>query len=277
MGKFFLVLLLAAVTSSCGKNVTVNLAEAALLWRVDDFFDIDRSQRTQIKSDFRSALQEINDKAIPELEPLIFSESLMTKSCDQVTKDYVSLKPKIEVAWGKVLQHTYSFIDSVTKKQIEYFIEKVQEDIDEDEDELKNSSELAHAKIEKRTSRTIDLWEELIGELSPAQTDKLKEHIRNSKNLDHLFIQSRKKNLIVVKAKSEAQAETEVKSFMKTYLIDWEDQQTPELKKANAERRKQNETFYLNFFCAANPEQKKHFQNTVRDYLNLFRKVYIKK
>lgn len=272
MGKFVSVLFLAMVMSSCGKNVTVNLAEAALLWRVDDFFDIDSSQRTQIKSDFRRALQEINDEAVPELEPLIFSESLVTKSCEQITKDYASVKPKIESAWGKVLQHTYSFIDSVNKKQIEYFIEKVQEDIDDDEDDLKNSSKLAQAKLEKRSNRTIDLWEELIGDLSAAQADKLKEHIRNSKNLEHLFLESRKKNLNVVKSKSE----TEVKSFMKTYLNDWEDQQTQELKKANAERRERNEAFYLNFFCAASPEQKKHFQNTVRDYLNLFRKVYIR-
>lgn len=255
--------------SSCGKNVTVNLAETALLWRVDDYFDIDHNQRAQIKANFRSALKEANDETVPELEIRIFSEALQSQSCEQIKKDYASLKPKIESAWIKLLRHGYSFIDSVSKKQIEYFIDQVQDDLKDEASELKST--IANSKLEKRIKRTINVWEELLGSLTNIQTEQIKDYMNRSKNIDHLFYESRQKNLAVVKSKSES----EVKAYVKTYLIDWEEQQTPELKKAFNERRTNNESFSLEFFCAATIEQKKHFQNTVRDYLDLTRKVYI--
>jgi hypothetical protein len=271
MKKIVSVLILAAVISSCGKNVTVSLAETALVWRVDDYFDINRSQRDLIKSEFRAALAEVNQQTVPDFEKIIFSKDLVTKSCEQIKSDYQILKPKLETAWITFLRHGYSFIEAVKKEQIDFFLKKVQSDLNDDKIDLKSSS-IANEKLERRTKRTLKIWEELFGDLSKTQMDQIKSHLENSKISDRLFFESRQENLNVIKSKSEAEA----KAYMKSYLTSWQDQQSTELREASIQRRLSNESFSLNLFCNASPKQKEYFQQTVRDYLDLFRKVYVK-
>lgn len=254
--------------SSCGKNLTVNLAETALLWRVDDYFDINRDQRKEIKSNFRQALKTVDQNYIPAFEKVIFSNDLITKDCPQIEKSYAQLKPQLEEMRTVLLKQSYSFIDSVKSKQVEYFIDQAKDELAKDE---KKSKSDRINKLEKSLKRTQDIMHELFGELSTAQQQSIQDHVLQQKNNEDLILQSRKNNLLLLQSKSE----TEVKDFMKNYIIQWRDYQLPELKTAMIERVANNEKFYLKFFCLASEKQKKHFQNTVADYLNLVRKVYI--
>ena len=128
MKKLFVLPFVFLFLSSCGKNLTVNLAETALLWRVDDYFDISRDQRKELKSNFRQALKNASDQSMPEFEKVIFSEALITKDCNQVEKSYSDLKPQIEQLRTGFLKQSFSFIETLDSKQIEYFIDYAQKE-----------------------------------------------------------------------------------------------------------------------------------------------------
>lgn len=256
--------------NSCGKNLTVNLAEAVLLWRVDDYFDLRQDQRKMIKSDFRQALKSVNEKDLPGFEKIVFDESLINKNCSDVEKSYLQLKPQLEEIRSKFLKLSAGFIDSVDEEQVKYFIKKAKEEIAKDEAITKTER---INKLEKKWNRTQDIMTEIFGDLTKSQQQSLQDHVLKQKDFSDLILQSRKKNLALLMNKSD----TEVKIFMKDYVSQWRDYQTPELKAAVIERETYFEKFYLNFFCQASGKQKKYFQATVLDYLKLIRQVYIDK
>ena len=138
MKRLIFISLVSVFLSSCGKNLTVNLAETALLWRIDDYFDINRDQRKEIKSNFRKALKTADQDDLPAFGKVIFSDELIAKDCTQIEKSYFQLKPQIEEMRTKILKQSYSFIDSVNSKQVEYFIEQVKEDVAKDEKKSKS-------------------------------------------------------------------------------------------------------------------------------------------
>ncbi len=268
MKQLIVLSLMCLILSSCGKNLTVNLAETALLWRVDDYFDIDKNQRKDLKSNFRQALKQVNDEIIPEFEKVIFSEALITKECVQVEKSYYELKPQFEQLRIRFLKRSFSFIDSVNPKQVEYFIEQTNKEIAKDE--KKSNSDRVNAS-EKRLKRTQSTLQELFGDLTAPQQQSVQTHVLEQKSYENFLIESRKKNINVLQNKSVPEA----KQYLKNYVIQWRDFHTAELKAAVLEREVRNEKFFLDFFCTASVKQKKHFQTTVADYLNLFRKVYL--
>ncbi len=105
MKRLIFISLVSLLLFSCGKNLTVNLAETALLWRVDDYFDINRDQRSEIKSNFRQALKTADQEDLPFFEKVIFSEDLIAKDCPQIEKSYYQLKPHFEDMRTKILKH----------------------------------------------------------------------------------------------------------------------------------------------------------------------------
>lgn len=268
MNRLALLLLTFLVLSSCGKNLTVNLAETALLWRIDDYFDINRDQRNEIKSKFRQALKSADQKYIPGFEKIILSDELVAKDCSQVEKSYYTLKPQLEEMRTEFLKQSSGFVDSIKSDQMTYFFKEASHEIAKDEN---GSNSDRASKVEKRLKRTQDVMQELFGDLTAEQQQSLQNHILNQKHHDKLILESRKKNLAILQKKSEA----EVKNFMKDYLIQWRNYQTPELSAAMQDREISNEKFYLNFFCQASEKQKKQFQKTIMEYLDLIRKVYI--
>lgn len=258
--------------TSCGPQITVNLAESALAWRVDDFFDIDQKQRQAVKKDFRLFLNEIHEAEIQKAKAIIFETPWKTQTCLEVEQHYKILSALFEQGQKKLIKRSESFIATIEPNQVKYFISAFSKELKEDENKITNRSD----RIERRQAQTLKTWNELFDDtLSAEQVMQLKNYVETAPDLSKLNLENRKKVLGEIEAANQIGLK-EVRNYFTRYLQDRPSFQTPELRMASAARRKNAEAFFLKFVCEAKPEQKIALQNTVKEYLDTVEKVYIK-
>lgn len=264
--------LVAGLATSCGPQLTVNLAESALTWRVDDFFDINQKQRQEIKSQFRLFLQDLHQNEIKKAREIVLDSAWPSKTCSDIELQYASIRELFEQGQKKFSIQAESFVDSLEDKQIQYFVEALKEEIKDDEKKSKDPS----ARLERRIEQTLRTWNELFDDsLTEKQTTELKSHILESSDLSSLFLDNRKRMLSEVE-KAQKVSGVQVKEYFKKYLRDRNSMIERKLQEASNERRLKSEAFFLKFVCNASLEQKKTFQSVIRSYLEAIEEIYIK-
>lgn len=177
---------LAMLATSCGPQLTVNLAESALTWRVDDFFDINQKQRQEIKAHFRTFLKDLHQNELKKARAVILDSDWPTKSCSEVDVQYASIRELFDQGQKKFSLKAENFVDSIEDKQIQYFIEALKEEIADDE---KKSADKT-AALERRIKQTLRTWNELFDDsLTLRQTAEVKSYIVDSLDLSPLFLE----------------------------------------------------------------------------------------
>ncbi len=257
----------------CGPQLTINLAETALVWRVDDMFDLDQKQRTQLKQEFRSYMADIYKNEVKSAREIFFDPQWTTQSCSDVNLKYQVIREQFEAGQKKLVARSIGYLDGISDEQILLFAPYLKSEIQKDEKRYNDRKN----RLEDRFDRTLQIWNELYDDsLTTGQQQQLKTYLQAGTDLGLLFLENRKKLLNKVESLTKEKKSSELRALFKSYLEEPEKHRDAILNKSLKERREKAETFFLNFVCESSLAQKKAMQDTVAEYLAMVEKVYVK-
>lgn len=273
---YFAFIWIAIFTSCTQQRMAFRFADTAASWKADDYFDLSSAQKEQVKKHLKLFLNEAyenNDREFPKLFDK--ADQLLAKVTDQEKLDCLEAD-KIKTEVGTIFlnipalsaNHIKTLTDSLSPKQIQYFINQVANDIKEDEQKLKDEAEL-HSK---RLKRTQDNLKAFLGSLSDEQEKALRSHLES---YPFPFAERLKnKKTTYEKLKVASVDHESFQKFILNYVQNWRNHQSAEYLKISDELHTQNERFYLKLICEASPKQlgflRKKLGEIKRDFEEFF-------
>lgn len=265
--------------SSCSQQrLAFRFADTAASWKADDYFDITSEQKDAVKTHLRLFLKkayENNDQEIPKIFER--ADKILSTVNDQNKIDCREIE-KVTVESGKIFadiiklssNDIQTLIQTLNKKQIQYFIDQVAKKIKDDED-LKKKSE----REARRLTRNLDNSKLFLGTLSSEQESALREHIKNNPFPSAEQLKNNKENFEKLKL-----ANTSPENFQKfflDYIQNWRNYRSPTYLKLSDDLRLKNEIFYQNLVCQASTKQLNHFRQKLSEIKKDFEEFFIKK
>lgn len=265
--------------SSCSQQrLAFRFADTAASWKADDYFDITSEQKDAVKTHLKIFLRkayENNDQELPKIFER--ADKILSTVNDQNKIDCREVE-KITVQSGKIFSDIIKLssndiqklLQTLNKKQIQFFIDQVAKKIEEDEDVKKNSE-----REDRRLIRNLDNSKLFLGSLSSEQESALRTHIKNNPFPSAEQLKNNKENFEKLKL-----ANTTPENFQKfilDYIQNWRNYQSATYLKLSDDLRRQNEIFYQNLICQASTKQLKHLRQKLSEIKKDFEEFFIQK
>lgn len=275
--NFALVCLL--LFSSCSQQrLAFRFADTAASWKADDYFDITSEQKNAVKTHLKLFLKKAYENNDQEL-PKIFEQAdqILSAVNDQNKIDCREIE-KITLRSGKIFSDVIklssndiqTLIQTLNKKQIQYFIDQVAKKIEDDES-VKKISE----REERRLNRNLDNSKLFLGSLSAEQESSLRAHIKSNPFPTAEQLKNNKINF--EKLKLANSTPENFQKFFIDYIHNWRNYQSATYLKLSDDLRQQNEMFYQNLVCQASTKQLKHLRQKLLEIRKDFEEFFIQK
>lgn len=277
MKLFYLAIWIGLLASCSQQRLAIRFADSAVSWTADDYFDLTSSQKEDVKKEFKLLMKSIYENNKREI-PLMFDrvDSVLANTSEQKKIDCSEIK-KIKTQAGTVVPslvkigaiQVQKISEKLSEKQIQYFVREVGKKIEEEELQLKKSSE----REEKRLENTLDNLLSFLGSLTEKQKAEVEKHIKANPFPFEEQLNTKKSNYEKLKVSS---VRTEAfRSFVLDYIQDSRKYQSAIYLKKADELRLNNEVFYQNLICEATTQQLKFLRKKLSGIKADFEEFFI--
>lgn len=216
--------------TGCNTSFLGVALESMTVSKVDDYFDLENSQKDQltkdIEKDFRELRQEVFPqvaKSLRELDAQFSKDAVQAPMITKIFDDSESYLKKVTVKFEKTAIKTAA---TLSEKQFQYFAKEMREKIEESQEDT-SSAEGALKQSVKRYTKSLEFW---IGNLSRDQRTRLIEFLKN-----HPYpwsLQNRSKYAVLEKFLNSRKNPEELEKFVKAFATDYEAFRLPEFNQA---------------------------------------------
>jgi hypothetical protein len=231
----------------CGSSFMGVALQSMTVSKVDDYFDLESTQKDQLNKDVEKDLKEMRQDVFPQV-----AKSLRELDV-QFSKDSVSAPGSL---MAKIFEDSESYLKKVTVKfentavktaatlnesQFQYFAKKIRENIEESQEDT-NSPEGALKQSMKRYTKSVEFW---VGNISRDQKTKLRDFLKN-----HPYpwsLQNKSKQAVLDQFLNSRKNPEELKKFVKGFATDYDTYRLPEFKAA----LKVHQTAFQEFFATS--------------------------
>lgn len=210
--------------------------------KVDDYFDLDSSQKEQLKKDVESDIKNLRQDVFPqvakslrELEVLFGQDAVQTSMVAKIFEDSESYLKKATIKFENT---ALKVAPTLTDKQFDHFAEEVRENIEDSREDTATSAGALKQSM-KRYTRMLEFW---VGNLNRDQRHQLREFL--SKNPYPWELQNKSKQAVLEKFLNSRKDPEELKKFVKAFASDYDVYRLPEFKTA----LKQHQAAFQEFF-----------------------------
>jgi hypothetical protein len=190
--KFRLVLvgLMVGLLISCTSTLAYRYADWLVVWKLDQYFDLTRDQKTFLRGRLQELLARHRKEALPLYET--FLTQIKDKSSDGLTREevewifavYQDLRRDL---FERIVADGATFLASVNEQQIRHLAQVFRKENDTVEKRLKGSSE---KHLSDRATATLDWLKDWLGPLTAEQKQQISQLSRNlpdmqAMRLDH--------------------------------------------------------------------------------------------
>lgn len=236
--------------------------ESMTVSKVDDYFDLDSTQKEQLKKDIQSDLKNVKQDVLPqvakslrELDVLFTQDAVQTS---MVAKIFTDSEAYIKQAATKFEATAVKMSATLSEKQFQHFAEEMREKIEDSQDDTKTSADALKQSM-KRYTKTLEFW---VGSLSRDQRAQLKEFL--SKNPYPWDLQNKSKQAALEQFLNSRKNPEELKKFVKGFVNDYDAYRTAEFKTAlRAHQAAFQEFFVMNLWPTVQKSQRQELKENL--------------
>lgn len=246
MKTFLLIFSLGALMaglSGCGSTFMGVALESLTVSKVDDYFDLEDSQKDQLKKDVEKDFRELRQEVLPqvakslrELDGQLNKNELQTPVVAKIFEDSEAYLKKVT---GKFENTAIKTAATLSEKQFQHFAKEIREKIEESQEDT-SSADGALKQSMKRYTKSIEFW---VGNLSRDQRTKLMEFLKN-----HPYpwsLQNRSKYAVLEKFLESRKNPEELEKFVKTFATDYQALRLPEFNQALKSHQSAFQEFFV--------------------------------
>jgi hypothetical protein len=243
-------------------DLALQWADTAVLYGLEDYFEIDKAQRSQFKKDFNAVLLDVQANDFSQWADFlknqaneIENESVNRESLVNSFKKFRDYFKSAAIKFEPLIQN---LIDKQAAKKFELFdaqfLKKYNTDL-ENLSEPKNQTET----LKKRFDTWIDFTVESV---TKDQKKSIQKQQTENPLPQQLQLESRK--AVFEKFKATRTDAVQRKQFINSFFANWDSLQSPEYVAAKATYENNLIDWLLQFYATLNKDQKKTFIKNLR-------------
>lgn len=217
--------------SGCGSSFMGVALQSMTVSKVDDYFDLESSQKDQISKDVEKDLKEIRQDVFPQIAKSLreldvqFSskDGVQTPLIAKIFDDSESYFKKITIKFENT---ALKLSTTLSEKQFQHFAEEVREKIEESKEDT-DSAAGALKQSMKRYTKTIEFW---VGNISRNQKNQLRDFLKA-----HPYpwaLQNKSKQAVLDQFLNSRKNPEDLKKFVKVFAADFDVLRLPEFNQA---------------------------------------------
>jgi len=267
--------LLASMLSGCAIiSVGYNYADAYLRYSINSYTSFNDAQKEIIHKEVDDFMQWHRNYMLPEYVSFL-RELQQTAQSDAALKkqDVARLRSRVRTLYVKTLQPTVrpaaSLLSAVDEEQIDELVKSfAKENNKQKNKELDGSLD---DRLRKRSERTIDFLENLVGGFSDKQLEKIREMSHQLPYATALYIQVREDNQArLVELLKNKKSEAEISAFLAAWLL------TPDANRSRDEQgtmrafENASDEMIVSVYQMLTDRQKKTLLKNIQKYIDIF-------
>ena len=267
--------LLASMLSGCAIiSVGYNYADAYLRYSINSYTSFNDAQKEIIHKEVDDFMQWHRNYMLPEYVSFL-RELQQTAQSDAALKkqDVARLRSRVRTLYVKTLQPTVrpaaSLLSAVDEEQIDELVKSfAKENNKQKNKELDGSLD---DRLRKRSERTIDFLENLVGGFSDKQLEKIREMSHQLPYATALYIQVREDNQArLIELLKNKRSEAELSAFLSAWLL------TPDANRSRDEQgilrafENASDEMIVSVYQMLTDRQKKTLLKNIQKYIDIF-------
>lgn len=270
--------LLASMLSGCAIiSVGYNYADAYLRYSINSYTSFNDAQNEIIHRDVDDFMQWHRKYMLPEYVSFLRELQQTAQSGAALKKqDVARLRSRVRTLYVKTLQPTVgpaaSLLSAVDEEQIDELVKSfAKENNKQKNKELDGSLD---DRLRKRSERTIDFLENLVGGFSDRQLEKIREISHQLPYATALYIQVREDNQArLVELLKNKKSEAELSAFLSAWLL------TPDASRSRDEQgtlrafENASDEMIVSIYQILTGRQKKTLLKNIQKYIDIFQEL----
>lgn len=257
----FVIGLLAGCSRS---TIIFNIADSLLISQTDKYFDLDRSQKEDLKKNLNKDLDGLRKEMFPrvaasfrQLAPQVQTDNLSNEIIEETYQQFFDYFKETSRRFKDTAVHLAL---TLKPEQFSYFEKAVQKDIAKLEKRYKDPEEALESSQEKY-ERSLELW---FGDLSRDQKNLLAEFLKE--NPFPWKLQAENKAYLLKQFLARQQDKEKLKEFVENYHTDYESLRLPAFKEALDRHKSAFQEFLAQeFWGKLTAEQKNFLQKNLKE------------
>lgn len=248
--------------TGCGSSFMGVALQSMTVSKVDDYFDLDTTQKEQLKKDVESDMKNLKQDVFPQVAKslreldVLFSQDAVQTS--MVAKIFSDSEAYIKQAATKFEATAVKMSATLSEKQFQHFAEELRDKIEESEDDTKTAAGALKQSM-KRYTKSLEFW---VGNLNRDQRAQLKEFL--SKNPYPWDLQNKSKQAALDQFMNSRKDPEELKKFVKGFVNDYAAYRTAEFKAAlKTHQAAFQEFFVMNLWPTVQKSQRQELKENL--------------
>ena len=269
-GRYLVIVAAALALAACSlTRVAYNNATPVVTWMVDDYFDLQDSQKDFVRARLARALAWHRESELPEYRRFLLDVIARTQgevTPDDAQRAYATMRSYYQRAVERLLPDMAEFIESLDAEQAATLGKRFEE---QNAKAVKERMKGAPAeRRERRAKRFAEYVEDWTGHLDAAQRQLIATHYAAMPEFgdewfaDHRFRQAETLSLLRAKLPRE-----QTIAGLRRLLIDSESWRDPQYAAKMKQRDRQLFELVAALSVTLTPEQRKHIHKRLRGYL----------
>lgn len=254
-----LFITLTSFTSCSRIDLAVSLANSYITNKVDNYFDLTRTQRGWLKETLSHDIEQVKKIIFPQLASEMFkaADIISTKATIDPAMVYGSYKRLENLFFEGLRIFTPSavmFVEKLSPDQITHF----QKEFDKKVSDLKEESQ---QKEYTKMKKQFDSW---MGSVTSKQKNEIKNFVKTNPSIIDEAVYNRQK-MVHYFVNADV---SERKNYVKKLFNSYESLKEPSYAKMTEAKSRQVAGFVTSMVNRISPDQKKTLINTIRDRAN---------
>ena len=271
---FVIALLLLPLSGCAIISVGYNYADAYLRYSINSYTSFNDVQKDIINKEVNDFMRWHRKSMLPEYVSFLQELQQAARSGAALKKqDVVRLRSRVRTLYVKTLQPTVrpaaSVLSGVDQEQIDELVKSFAKENNKQKDkELAGSLD---DKLRKRSERTIDFLENLVGGFSDKQLEKIREMSYQLPFATGLYIHQREDNQArLVELLKSKKGEAEIAAFLSAWLIAPDANRSPEEQNILRAFENASDEMIASIYGMLTDRQKKTLLKSIQKYIDIF-------
>jgi hypothetical protein len=268
--RFAVLVLLALLAGCSGVQTAYRHADLYLMWKANEYFDLDHPQEAVVKPVIESLLKWHRQSELPAYAAML--ETVQSKIKSKVTVDDVrwlfdESRARTRVAILRSALAGAPVLATVTPKEIGNLNKQLTKDNEEFIDKYVRGA--VDKQQARRVTRFIESTEYWVGSLNDAQKARIKQIVAESPTPYALQLTDRQRIqgefIAVLNEKNSADA---LKTRLTDWIADWDNGRSPQYVEALKVANDQVVRMTMSVADTLTPAQREHAQKTLQSYID---------
>lgn len=277
--KFVTIIIFALFLQGCSwVTMGYNNFDVYLRYKIGGYASFTTSQQTIIRQEVADYMAWHRQHALPEYIIFLKDVELLTRQTQPPSStDIARLRARVNTLYITsilpAITPAANVLSTLDESQITQFEKKLAEDNTKLEQELLDHE--IEKTLEKRVQRTIDFFEQFVGNLNADQEEKIRAASLRLPFITEIFLNQRKASQVKLLSMlhNKATAET-IAEFLNSLTF------TPELARMTNEQvlieqfKRESDEFIAKSYAMLRADQKQTFQKNIASYIEDFQKLH---